>query len=151
MPDQLKTAEPGQPRRRWFQFRLRTLLVGVALLAIPLGYLAHEWRIVRARNTFLDREQQVIKRYEFGVGGPFDNMRPLPSIRRMLGDEPQRWVVVVYPAEKDAARKLFPESIVLAIDPVQTKAILRRAGLWNCKEEAFWHRAERPDVPSTQN
>ncbi|HEY2760416.1 MAG TPA: hypothetical protein VGI75_06725 [Pirellulales bacterium] len=34
MPDQLSTAEPHKPGRRWFQFRLRTLLVGAATLAL---------------------------------------------------------------------------------------------------------------------
>ena len=29
-PDTPNTAEPGKPRRRWFQFRLRTLLVAIA-------------------------------------------------------------------------------------------------------------------------
>ena len=29
MPDTPTIAEPGKPRRRWYQFRLRTLLMGV--------------------------------------------------------------------------------------------------------------------------
>lgn len=33
------TAEPGKPRRRWFQFRLRTLLIVVTVAAMncPIG------------------------------------------------------------------------------------------------------------------
>jgi hypothetical protein len=31
MPDTPNTAEPTNPGRRWFQFRLRALLIGVAL------------------------------------------------------------------------------------------------------------------------
>jgi len=44
---------PSPPKRRWFRFRLRTLLIGVALLAVPVGYVAHEWRVVRARKLWL--------------------------------------------------------------------------------------------------
>ena len=31
----------AKPRRRWFQFRLRTLLIVVAILAVPLTYFVH--------------------------------------------------------------------------------------------------------------
>lgn len=37
MSDTPDTAEPPTPHRRWFQFRLRTLLVGVALAAVLLA------------------------------------------------------------------------------------------------------------------
>jgi hypothetical protein len=36
MSDNQNTAEPQKPRRRWFQFRLRTLLIAVALKTVPL-------------------------------------------------------------------------------------------------------------------
>jgi hypothetical protein len=39
MTDKPNTVEPGMPRRRWFPFRLRTLLIGMAIVAMlcPLG------------------------------------------------------------------------------------------------------------------
>ena len=33
-------AEPPKRKRRWFQFSLRTLMIGVTLLAVPLGLAA---------------------------------------------------------------------------------------------------------------
>ena len=33
---------PPKPRRRWLQFRLRTLLIAVTLVALLLGYVAWE-------------------------------------------------------------------------------------------------------------
>ncbi len=33
MPDKPSTADPGKPGRRWFQFRLRTLMLAVAAAA----------------------------------------------------------------------------------------------------------------------
>jgi hypothetical protein len=48
MPDQ------PSPRRR-FQFRLRTLLIGVTLLAIPCAYVGWQAKIVRARQAMAKR------------------------------------------------------------------------------------------------
>lgn len=47
------TAKP-KTRRRWFQFRLRTLLIVTAILAVPLAWLAHERQKVRERNEWLE-------------------------------------------------------------------------------------------------
>jgi hypothetical protein len=42
MDEQPNRIEPVEkPRRRWFQFRLRTLLIVVAILAVPLTYFVH--------------------------------------------------------------------------------------------------------------
>jgi hypothetical protein len=46
MPDQ------PSPRRR-FQFRLRTLLIGVTLAAVACAYVAREAQIVRERKAWL--------------------------------------------------------------------------------------------------
>ena len=40
---------------RWFQFSLRTLMVAVTLLAVPLGYVGWQAKIVRERKTALER------------------------------------------------------------------------------------------------
>jgi hypothetical protein len=45
------TFEP--PKRRRFQFRLRTLMIAVTALAIPLAWLAHHATIVRERKELL--------------------------------------------------------------------------------------------------
>ena len=54
MDQKPNTAEPKKPRRRWFQFRLRTLLIGMMLLSVPLGDVAHELRIVAERKAWFD-------------------------------------------------------------------------------------------------
>jgi hypothetical protein len=54
MDEKPKTAGPGKkPRRRWFQFKLRTLLIGMALLTIPCGYVSWQAKIVRERKALL--------------------------------------------------------------------------------------------------
>ena len=47
--DKPNTAEPQKPRRRWLQVRLRTLLIVMVLLSIPLGYVGWQRMIVRER------------------------------------------------------------------------------------------------------
>jgi hypothetical protein len=43
-----------EPRkRRWFQFSLRTLLIGVTLLGVACGYVAWQAKIVRGREAIL--------------------------------------------------------------------------------------------------
>lgn len=103
MPDKPDT----RPRRRWFQLRLRTLLVGVVVLSIPCGYVAHESRIVTMRRAML----------EIGKGKPvievqFGNDDKIPMVRRWLGDRGIHWFVLYYgsPIELEQQYKAaFPE------------------------------------------
>ena len=95
MVDTSNIAEPSSPRRRWFQFRLRTLLIGVVLLAIPCAYIGHEARTVAARKEWLAHHPQP----DLEVLGPLivsppDPAHPaepiwptLPLVRRLLGDQ----------------------------------------------------------------
>jgi hypothetical protein len=100
-----KPATP-EPKRRWYQFRLRTLLIGVLVLSIPCGYLAHEWRIVAARKAWLEAN---------GVHPPWDFVDPLhkpPFMRRLFGDEYHKFLDVESRKAPDGleATKLFPEA-----------------------------------------
>ena len=70
-----------------FQFRLRTLMIGVTLLAVPCAYISHEAKVVRERRAIL--------RTIDTAGGRFlaINEGDLPAgmtgpgwIRRLLGD-----------------------------------------------------------------
>ena len=46
-------AEPPKRKRRWFQFRLRTLMIGVTLLAVVCGYIAWQKKIVNERSSII--------------------------------------------------------------------------------------------------
>ena len=48
-------ADPPKRKRRWFQFSLRTLMIGVTLLAVLLGYVGWQASIVRERQAMLGR------------------------------------------------------------------------------------------------
>ena len=72
-------AMPPIRKRRWFQFRLRTLLIGVVLIGSACGYVAHEGRLVRERRVMFTR---YFKQAWFFS----DVENDLPITRRWLGD-----------------------------------------------------------------
>jgi len=65
----------NSPKRRWFQFRLRTLLIGVLVLSLPLSWFA--WRMEKARkqreavealqSTGIFLDWQIVRESEPGV------------------------------------------------------------------------------------
>ena len=56
MPTEPLKADPPKRKRRRFQFRLRTLLIGVTIFCLVVGsYVAHEAKIVRERKSELYR------------------------------------------------------------------------------------------------
>jgi hypothetical protein len=105
-------ADAPKRKRRWFQFSLRTLLVGVTLLAAACGYVGWQAKIVRQRQTMLFRNprfgmmsEQVADDGESGVG--------LSWIRRCLGDKVPGDIIAVddaSDAELDEYRTAFPEA-----------------------------------------
>lgn len=80
MPTTFNTAEPARPRRRWFQFRLRTLLVGVVLIGSAFGYIGGEARIVAER----ERLRGVYIEMEWYNGNDDET---IPLVRRWMGDQ----------------------------------------------------------------
>jgi hypothetical protein len=75
------------PRRR-FQFRLRTLMLGVTLLALPCAYVAHEKVIVDRRRDLLNWIKQNKSQIRTDGGLPVDEEVEKPSfVRRLLGDQ----------------------------------------------------------------
>ena len=48
-------AEPPKRQRRWFQFSLRTLLIGVTLLAVTCWIVVDRQRLIRERDEALQR------------------------------------------------------------------------------------------------
>jgi hypothetical protein len=103
--------------RRWFAFRLRTLLVVVAALAIGFGlWIHHEQRIVQERRAMMERFDDnrhggvvVVALGSDGVT-PWERISP---IRRALGDEPVEIIELPWgstDADLQRARQLFPEA-----------------------------------------
>ena len=114
-------AQP-KPRRRWYQFSLRTMLIGVALLSLLCARFAHEAMTVHERRAWLEANPQrslgirdAAPSYRFAEG----NWSRRPSIVRLwLGDEARDAVFVEYSApldKKKVATTLFPEADVFQV------------------------------------
>jgi hypothetical protein len=96
--------------RRWFQFRLRSLMIGVAVLAMLSGYVARQHAFVRDRQRFLDEEEPAY--------GTSDHASDIPLIRRLLGDQAIREIGLRPQTDKAKRRRaavLFPEAEICAV------------------------------------
>ncbi len=61
MPDKPNIAEPQKPRRRWFQFRLRTLLIVTAIVAVLCAWLASAFQAGYERAHRFDAPANAAK------------------------------------------------------------------------------------------
>jgi hypothetical protein len=97
-------ADLPKRKRRWFQFSLRTLMIGVTLLCVLCAYVVHEARIVEARKLWID-----------GRPSSFDdpNWQRISWLRQLLGDYSMDKVCINSADELTQAKELFPEAIVL--------------------------------------
>jgi hypothetical protein len=112
--------EPYQ--RHPFQFRLRTLMIGVTLVCLIAGYLAHEVGIVRERRDWLRTHDLLEKVGSYGSGAYLTLVPGKPEespslIRRLLGDEAQNSIEVSKYISRSDLRTvilLFPEARIEA-------------------------------------
>jgi hypothetical protein len=99
----------GKRKRNWYQFSMRTLFAGVTLLAVPLGYLSWQARIVR------EREALASERADDRVVGVNVDDSEVPLVRRWLGDHEYMaiWFNRNEPDElMQRYRAVFPEATI---------------------------------------
>jgi hypothetical protein len=117
MEAELPKATPPKRQRRWFQFRLRTLLIVVTLFCVVVGgYVGWQAKIVRDRKAELNR---VVEMRLVGID---DNAEQevIPWIRRALEDKRVgsiKMLVGTDAGELDRLRILFPEAKVEVWNP----------------------------------
>ena len=109
MPTEPPKAEPPKHKRRWFQFSLRSLMIGVTLLAVASAYVGWQARIVRERLELL----------KTGGGSPVSMIGrdqskdgQIPFFRRLMGD---RFCTVIWldqGADIGRYKTAFPEADV---------------------------------------
>ena len=113
MQNEPNKAEPPKRKRRWFQFSLRTLLIGVTLLAVACGYVAWQAKIVRDRKDAL---REIVAN-----GGTWYPAPSTPEALTLSHRSPIRWILddwyctmmVIPPSMEgraDQIRALFPET-----------------------------------------
>ena len=96
----------AEPLRRWYQFGLRTLLIGVGLLAVPCAYVGWQANIVRERKSMLKGP---------GVYGEWRLAPDVSWIRKLLGDTGYSGVFVPLDTTTDELERFkiaFPEADV---------------------------------------
>jgi hypothetical protein len=101
------------PRRRWFKFSLRTLLIVMVLSSAAFGYWVHwsrEW--IRQRHELL-RDQPPLHE-PINITGQFD---PLPFTLRLFDEKSETVVLWRHdsPYGKADAQWLFPEARIIEI------------------------------------
>jgi hypothetical protein len=129
-----------------FQFRLRTLLIAVAVLSIPCAYVAKQAKIVR------DREAAWAKVRTFGKEGYASYKdSPLPKIRQWLGDSAIALIELpddVSKSDLELIKTEFPEARVLFWPPGMH---LGSDGFtWIDDRDRFPDRQTSPTSPSGQ-
>ena len=128
MGEILGTTDPAKPRRRLYRFRLRTLLIGVAVAGAGCAVVSREAMIVRERRSFLatvrtaggtvfTREGDFVEaERELGRHLDRDASPPeVPLLRRWLGDEDVSDIWLPPNSTRsdwERARNLFPEASV---------------------------------------
>jgi hypothetical protein len=113
----------AEPRRRWYQFGLRTLLIAVALLGVGCWYIAGQARIVSERKAIRGELESwtIIVQFDKPGSPPPAVVPQVSRLRRLLGDEAVG-VIYLVPDDgrfyrdresyqyEDAIRKAFPEA-----------------------------------------
>src|SRR5689334_18291305 len=99
------------PRRRWYQFSLRTMFVVVAAAAVPLAWVGYSMNWIRQRQQFILKESIP------GYVDPRDllNEKSAPAGLWMFG-EVGRYGIVVKSKDYNRARSLFPEATLSTDD-----------------------------------
>jgi hypothetical protein len=120
-------AEPPKRKRRWFQFSLRSLMIGVAILAVICGYVGRQAKVVRDRKAYLQANTHDVKK-EASAAAPLaitwtsvvfaegDKTQAPNGIRIWLGDKAQDSVWMRFAASEEerlAVAALFPEADIL--------------------------------------
>jgi hypothetical protein len=113
--------------RRRFQFRLRTLLIGVTLFCgVAGGYVVHERNIVRERLALRDQLRGLPGSDPRGIRGRIERINPdegrfhIPWIRAQFGDVPYCTVRLPLDTPKEVrkyVRSVYPEALVCAFKP----------------------------------
>jgi Leucine Rich repeat len=95
MDEKPKTTEPPvKSRRRWYQYSLRTLLIGIVVLSLPCCWLGMKVREARQQAAAVAAIQKlggdVLYDYEFDAQGDFVRNAALPGpkwLHSLLGDD----------------------------------------------------------------
>jgi hypothetical protein len=96
------------PKRRWFQFSLRTLMIGVTLLAVVCAYIGWQATIMRMRQARVLNLSKILDKANPTNG--------IPWVRQWLGDRAYAVIAVGETASDKLEREfgtIFPEAKIV--------------------------------------
>ena len=105
-------ADPPKRKRRRFQFRLRTLMIGVTLLAVACWWIVGQLRIVQGRERMIEADDCEIIIYG---DGRYGSKGGIPWVRRLLGDREVNKILTPHSTsdgDVERYRLAFPEADV---------------------------------------
>ena len=91
---------------------LKTLFVLIALVTIPIGWIAHQLNWIRERHAFLNRPNWQAMQPPV----PPHSRPQAPWSLQLFGESPQD-VLAVHEPDHNRAEELFPEAIIVATEP----------------------------------
>src|SRR6476469_5413051 len=91
------------------RFTLRTLLIAIVLLSVPMAWTTYRLNWIRQRHEFLRRDGVSYSYPGFGA------RLPAPWSLRLFG-EPSQARVTTMTVDAGRAQSLFPEAMVLTRD-----------------------------------
>ncbi len=109
-------SESTGPRRRWFVFSLRTLLVLVTVLGVGLGWLALQLNTIHERRAALAKlptGSYIVRYSDFGPGHAGPQLSLSAQARGWLGDEPIEFFWIPgrdFDRVTPSLKLLFPEA-----------------------------------------
>jgi hypothetical protein len=117
-----------------FQFRLRTLMIGVTLVAVPCAYVGWQENIVRERWAMRQRirefdngsvsisvDRVVVVLQESGPQSKNESAISIPWIRRLLGDEAIEQITLPAGTDREERRLIhnaIPEAALVWFTPL---------------------------------
>jgi hypothetical protein len=110
-------ADQPSPRRR-FQFRLRTLMIGVTLFCVFAGYIASQANIVRARSAMRDEINHSGGVVRVLIANEDNADHVVPWIRTLIRDRAVSFIglpIAVGIEYRDRVHALFPEAEIFAM------------------------------------
>ena len=115
---------PPPPRRR-FQFRLRTLLIAVAVLAVPMAWVGYSLNWIRQRHAILDRQPPRVWSSSWGLLPTTANA---PGGLWLFGERGEPVLFWEPGSREDVTQmeQLFPEAHVVVVkEPGKKNGVFR--------------------------
>jgi hypothetical protein len=128
MSTEPSNADPAKRKRRWLQFSLRSLMIGVTLFCVVVGgYVGWQKRIVSERLALRDELRGLPGSNPSGIRGRVNRINPddgryyISWLRTKFGDYPYGSVELPLGTPKEYrayVRKVFPEALVSSFKKV---------------------------------